>query len=223
MARTPVPGRRDAILDAAHNVFARKGYVATGVADLAAELGIGHGTVYRYFDNKRDVATAVLDRALSRIAAVVTAENPQATGTLTEYRAQVERIGHRLYELFAADPAMGRLVFVDLAAVDPSLDMRLRNAYDLFAEYTEAYLRNGVEKGFLRADLDVWTAARVINGMIFEGAAEVSRLADPTPLRDRWIDTVVMLLFEGFGGSDGAGGRVLGVRGGRRVRRGGRT
>src|SRR5437763_9136146 len=114
MARTPVPGRREAILDAAHSVFARKGYVAAGVADLAAELGIGHGTVYRYFDNKRDVAVAVLDRALSRIAAVVAAESPWATSTLPEYRAQVERIGHRLYELFAADPAMGRLVFVDL-------------------------------------------------------------------------------------------------------------
>ena len=199
MARTAVPGRRDAILDAAHSVFARKGYVATGVADLAAELGIGHGTVYRYFDNKRDVAVAVLDRALSRIAAVVAAESPWATSTLPEYRAQVERIGHRLYELFAADPAMGRLVFVDLAAVDPSLDLRLRNAYDLFATYTEAYLRNGVDKGFLRTDLDIDTAARVINAMIFEGAAEVSRLVDPTPLRDRWINTVMMLLFEGFG------------------------
>jgi AcrR family transcriptional regulator len=199
MARTPVPGRRDAILDAAHNVFARKGYVATGVADLAAELGIGHGTVYRYFDNKRDVAVAVLERALSRIAAVVAAENPQATNTLAQYRAQVERIGHRLYELFAADPAMGHLIFVDLAAVDPSLDLRLRNAYDLFAAYTEAYLRNGVDKGFLRADLHIETAARVINAMIFEGAAAVSRVADPTPLRDRWIGTVVMLLFEGLG------------------------
>jgi AcrR family transcriptional regulator len=198
MARTPVPGRRDAILDAAHNVFARKGYVATGVADLAAELGIGHGTLYRYFDNKRDVAAAVLDRALSRIAAVVTAEDPQATNTLAEYRAQVGRIGDRLYEMFVADPAMGRLVFVDLAAVDPALDARLSIAYDLFAGYTEAYLRNGVDKGFLRADLDLDTAARVINGMIFEGAAQVSRVDDPTPLRERWITTVVMLLFEGF-------------------------
>jgi len=199
MARPPTPGRRDAILDAAHAVFARKGYAAAGIADLAGELGIGHGTVYRYFDNKRDVAAAVLDRALERIAAVVAAEDPGATGTLAAYRTQVERIGHRLYELFAADRALGRLVFFDLAAVDDELRERLLAAHDLFAGYTAAYLRNGVEKRFLRADLDIETTARVINGMIFEGAAQVSRAHDPGPLRERWISAVVTLLFEGLG------------------------
>jgi AcrR family transcriptional regulator len=198
MPRPATPGRRDAILDAAHTVFARKGYAAAGIADLAGELGIGHGTVYRYFENKRDVAAAVLDRALERIAAVVGAEDPRATGTLAEYRAQVERIGHRLYELFAADPALGRLVFFDLAAVDDDLRARLLAAHELFAGYTAAYLSNGVDKGFLRADLDVETMARVINGMIFEGAAQVSRVDDPGPLRERWIGAVVTLMFDGL-------------------------
>lgn len=199
MPRPATPGRRDAILDAAHTVFARKGYAAAGIADLAGELGIGHGTVYRYFENKRDVAAAVLDRALTRIAAVVSAEDAHATGTLGEYRAQVERIGHRLYELFAADRALGRLVFFDLAAVDDDLRARLLAAHELFADYTAAYLRNGVDQGFLRPDLDVDTMARVINGMIFEGAAQVSRVEDPGPLRERWIGAVATLMFDGLG------------------------
>jgi AcrR family transcriptional regulator len=198
MSRTADPGRREAILDAAHAVFARKGYAAAGIADLAGELGIGHGTVYRYFDNKRDVAAAVLDRALTRIASVVTAEDPAATDDLYAYRAQVERIGHRLYELFAADRALGRLVFFDLGAIDDELRERLHAAHELFAAYTAAYLRNGVTKGFLRHDLDVETTARVINGMIFEGAAQVSRTEDPRPLRERWIRAVVTLLFDGM-------------------------
>jgi AcrR family transcriptional regulator len=198
MSRTADPGRREAILDAAHAVFARKGYAAAGIADLAGELGIGHGTVYRYFDNKRDVAAAVLDRALTRIGSVVTADDPAATDDLYAYRAQVERIGHRLYELFAADRALGRLVFFDLGAIDDELRERLHAAHELFAAYTAAYLRNGVTKGFLRHDLDVDTTARVINGMIFEGAAQVSRTEDPRPLRERWIRAVVTLLFDGM-------------------------
>jgi AcrR family transcriptional regulator len=198
MSRTADPGRREAILDAAHTVFARKGYAAAGIADLAGELGIGHGTVYRYFDNKRDVASAVLDRALTRIATVVTAEDATATDDLYAYQAQVERIGHRLYELFAADRALGRLVFFDLGAIDDDLRERLHAAHELFAAYTAGYLRNGVSKGFLRHDLDVDTTARVINGMIFEGAAQVSRTDDPRPLRERWIRAVVTLLFDGM-------------------------
>jgi AcrR family transcriptional regulator len=198
MSRTAEPGRREAILDAAHTIFARKGYAASGIADLAGELGIGHGTVYRYFDNKRDVAAAVLDRALERIGTVVTAEDPAGTGTLAEYRAQVERIGHRLYELFAADRALGRLVFFDLAAVDDELRERLHAAHELFAAYTASYLRNGVDRGFLRGDLDVETTARIVNGMIFEGAAQVTRSEDPRPLRDRWIRAVITLMFDGI-------------------------
>jgi AcrR family transcriptional regulator len=199
MARTAQPGRREAIVDAAHTVFARKGYSAAGVADLAAELGIGHGTVYRYFDNKREVAAAVLDRALERIAQVIAAEPADDTDTLAEYRAQVERIGQRLLELFASDQTLGRLVFVDLAAVDEPMRARLRSAYDLFAGYTAGYLRNGVTKGFLRADLDVDTTARVINAMVFEGAAQVCLAQHPEPLGKRWIQTVTSLLFDGLG------------------------
>ncbi|MCU7730504.1 TetR/AcrR family transcriptional regulator [Actinoplanes sp. KI2] len=198
MARTAEPGRRDAILDAAHAVFARKGYTAAGIADLAGELGIGHGTVYRYFDNKRDVAAAVLDRALTRIAEVVAAESPDASGSLSQYRAQVWRIGRRLYELFAADPAMGRLVFFDLACVDEELRERHRQALDRFADYTAAYLRNGVDRGFLRADLDIEITARVINGMVFAGAAQVARDPAAGDLRDAWIAAVVTLMFDGL-------------------------
>ncbi|MEU7908886.1 TetR/AcrR family transcriptional regulator [Actinoplanes sp. NPDC049118] len=202
MARTAEPGRRDAILDAAHAVFARKGYAAAGVADLAGELGIGHGTVYRYFGNKRDVAAAVLDRALGRIAEVVAAESPDTTGSLAEYRAQVWRIGHRLYELFAADPALGRLVFFDLATVDEQLRERHREALDRFADYTAAYLRNGLERGFLRGDLDVDVTARVVNGMVFEGAAQVARDPTAVALRDAWIRAVVTLMFDGLARTD---------------------
>jgi AcrR family transcriptional regulator len=197
MARSLDPRRRDAILDAAHVVFARKGYAATGVADLAKEVGIGHGTVYRYFENKRAVAEAILDRALVRVAEVIVAESPDTTGTLADYRAQVERIGHHLFDLFLADPALGRLLFHDLGMADPELRERLARALDLFAGYTAAYLRNGLDKGFLRPGLDVEITARLVNSMIFESAMRLTTADDPASLRDRLIGAVTALMFDG--------------------------
>jgi len=197
MARSIDPHRRDAILDAAHSVFASKGYAATGIADLAREVGIGHGTVYRYFENKRAVADALFDRALTRVADVIAAETPDGTNDLVAYRAQVQRIGHRLFELFTEDPALARLLFHDLGTVDPPLRQRLADALDLFADYTAAYLTNGVAKGFLRAGLDVEITARLINSMIFEAAAKISDAADPDPLRDRLVHAVTTLMFDG--------------------------
>jgi AcrR family transcriptional regulator len=197
MARSIDPHRRDAILDAAHTVFAHKGYAAAGIADLAREVGIGHGTVYRYFENKRDVAKALLDRALTRVAEVIAAENPDGTDTLADYRAQVERIGHKLFDLFIADPALGRLIFRDLGTADPELRERLTLAFDLFAQHTSAYLHNGVAKDFLRAGLDVEITARLINSMIFEAAARISDVADPELLRNRLVSAVSALMFDG--------------------------
>jgi AcrR family transcriptional regulator len=200
MARTIDPHRRDAILDAAHIVFARKGYAATGVADLAKEVGIGHGTVYRYFENKRAVAEAILDRAMVRVAEVIAAESPDTTDTLGGYRAQVERIGHHLFDLFIGDPALGRLLFRDLGTAEPELRDRLVRALDLFADYTAAYLHNGLAKGFLRAGLDVELTARLVNSMIFEAAVRLTEAADPAALRDRLVGAVTSLMFDGVAG-----------------------
>lgn len=197
MARSIDPRRRDVILDAAHSVFARKGYAAAGIADLAREAGIGHGTVYRYFENKRAVAEALFDRALSRVAEVIALERPDETFTLAEYRAQVVRIGHELFDLFTVDPALGRLLFHDLGTVDSELSERLVSALDLFADHTGAYLRNGVTKGFLRADLDVEITARLINSMLFEAAARISEVERPVELRDRLVGAVTALMFDG--------------------------
>ncbi|MCZ7526496.1 MAG: TetR/AcrR family transcriptional regulator [Acidimicrobiia bacterium] len=52
---------RRAILDAALEVFARDGFVAARVVDVAREAGVALGSVYTYFDDKRDVLAALLE------------------------------------------------------------------------------------------------------------------------------------------------------------------
>src|SRR5882672_10260277 len=51
--------KREAILQAARTLFAKKGYDETTIADIAKEAGIAVGTVYLYFRNKREVYTGV--------------------------------------------------------------------------------------------------------------------------------------------------------------------
>lgn len=59
--------RREQILDAATRAFARAGFTATGLDDVAAEAGITRVLLYRHFDSKADMYRAVLDRASRRI------------------------------------------------------------------------------------------------------------------------------------------------------------
>ena len=52
--------RRDSILDAARDAFARAGFEGTSIADIARRAGVSDGLVYRYFTSKRDLLNAVL-------------------------------------------------------------------------------------------------------------------------------------------------------------------
>jgi AcrR family transcriptional regulator len=71
--------RRAEILDAAARLFAKHGYADTDTQLLADELGVGKGTLYRYFPSKRELFLAAVDRAMlqlleridTRIAAIV--------------------------------------------------------------------------------------------------------------------------------------------------------
>ena len=64
----PVDKRR-AILDAAVRVFARQGYHATRVADIADEAGVAYGLVYHYFRSKEAVMTELFTERWSLLLA----------------------------------------------------------------------------------------------------------------------------------------------------------
>jgi len=187
--------RRDEILDAAERVFAEKGYHEAGIADIAAELGIGHGTVYRYFKNKDDIAAGVSGRAVGRLAAALLEESPTASDTLEEYRAQVQRIIGRLFDALDDHPHELRFFHRHLLAVDAEM---LDRAVDAGAVGIELYLANGVAKGFLRPDLDTRLTGQAIVAVLLD-VIRRSLAAPPEPvLRRRWAAAAVALMFTGI-------------------------
>jgi TetR/AcrR family fatty acid metabolism transcriptional regulator len=57
-------GRRDAILRAAIDVFAGRGYFNAQVADVARAAGIAAGTVYLYFRSKDDLLVSIFEKTM---------------------------------------------------------------------------------------------------------------------------------------------------------------
>lgn len=64
----PRSERQESILLGAGTTFARGGYAATSMEDIAATSGITKLIVYRHFDSKEDLYNAVLDRVATRLA-----------------------------------------------------------------------------------------------------------------------------------------------------------
>jgi len=69
--RLPRAERREQILAAATEAFARNGFAATSLDDIATQAGITRVLLYRHFDSKTDLYQAVLDRMCARLDAHV--------------------------------------------------------------------------------------------------------------------------------------------------------
>lgn len=59
--------RRNEILDAADELFGRKGFDGTSTNDILEKVGIARGTLYHHFKSKEDIMDALIDRYGSRL------------------------------------------------------------------------------------------------------------------------------------------------------------
>jgi len=97
--RLPRAQRREQILVAATEAFARSGFAATSLDDVAAEAGVTRMVVYTHFESKNALYHAVFDRIRDRLN--------QATGAPDYDRFSIAG----LLAVAAAEPAGFRLVF----------------------------------------------------------------------------------------------------------------
>jgi AcrR family transcriptional regulator len=85
LARARDPDRREKILRAAGEQFARRGYHAVGLADIGAAAGIVGSGIYRHFTSKSAILVALLDQVMGRLideAGQILAAEPDAAGQL---------------------------------------------------------------------------------------------------------------------------------------------
>src|SRR5882762_109428 len=92
------PGpKRDAILRAAIDVFAERGYFNAQVADVARAAGVAAGTVYLYFRSKDDLLVSIFERSmrdgLAEGRAAVSAVKDPAARLRTFARLHLGRLG----------------------------------------------------------------------------------------------------------------------------------
>lgn len=82
------PFVREKVLEAAFDLFARRGYEAVSTREIAAQAGIGHASMYRHFPSKESLGRAVYTLALQPLLAgfrdlARQAETPDAAVRLT--------------------------------------------------------------------------------------------------------------------------------------------
>jgi len=143
----------DAAVDAAMEVFWRKGYAGTTPQDLVDELGIGKGSLYATFGSKR----ALFDRALERY-------RQQQGDALTRVVEQPGPVKDRLraalqliLEANAADPDRRGCLAVNTAAelggVDLGATLDVRRMFERNQGVLRAVIAEGQRTGQIRQDI----------------------------------------------------------------------
>ncbi len=82
--------RRGGILDAAHRVFAERGYEQATMAEIASAAGVAKGTLYLYYPSKQDIYEAALHQSAVEVDARTKAALAGARTAAEKIRAFIE-------------------------------------------------------------------------------------------------------------------------------------
>ena len=154
--------KRAQILQAAVRVFARQGYEATRVGDVAKDAGVAYGLVYHYFGSKEAVLEAVFREAWGRLlAAVALAEE-----TGEDASEQLTLVVKIVLRTWRDDPDLVRLLVREITR-SPHIQDELDEIAQAFASL-ERIGRRGQEEGTFRGDVDPRLTAWMLYGALEE-------------------------------------------------------
>jgi AcrR family transcriptional regulator len=147
--------RRSQILDVAKRVFAQMGYHAANIANICQAANIGRGTLYQYFENKRDVLLAVVDQICERLQTTLAERPPIPEIDVSDIPLELiaefshSRLKNVLDAIFADEEAL-RLVLREARGFDGGIDQVLSKIDATLLGAIEEDLRASMRLGLIR-------------------------------------------------------------------------
>jgi len=141
--------RRESILDAAERIFARRGFSAATMSEVARESEFGMSTLYKFFNSKLDLYSSVIDQKLSRLQEGLA----QIREMKLDWRKAIERfISHHVH-FFLEHTHFFRIYMVEKFGLaheaKEELHARMKARIASYAEHAEGALRQWIEEGHL--------------------------------------------------------------------------
>ena len=154
--------KRRAILEAAVRVFARRGFHACRVSDIADEAGVAYGLVYHYFGSKDEVLdTLFTERWNVMLEFIRETDARQLTA-----REKLHAIASFIVDSYRHDPELMKVIIVEVTRAANSFGRThlgtIREAYQSIARI----VTEGQEDGSFRSEVNADFAAMAFYGAI---------------------------------------------------------
>jgi len=180
--------RQKQILDCAKRVFAERGFHAANISHICAAAGIGRGTLYQYFANKRSVLTAILRETLDRVRALMERQSVPAAGYAPpEKITRTQAIAYSAHQLrgvlevvFADDDTL-QILLREAVGLDVDIEKMLGEIDETLIAIVERSLIEARDAGFIR-DLDARAVATMVVGGVEKLALAALRGDEPVDL-----------------------------------------
>ncbi len=178
--------RRRALVFAAYQLIAEKGFEHLRTRDVAARVHVNIATLHYYFASKEDLIRAVVDHLLEQFSSQPVAEQEMDDPTPL---GQVRGMFLETYYRFQAMPEM----FVVLSELvirsmrDGSIQLALQHLDKGWHTYLQQLVRDGVRQGVFRSDIDAESMASrlivLIKGFFFHqitspGSVDIDQVLD---------------------------------------------
>lgn len=158
--------KRERIIEAAARVFARKGFFSASVAEIAAEAGVGKGTIYGYVSSKDDLFFAVFEWitetswtqariGISALGAAASDKLRALSRSLLDQWAGMNEFYGLVMEFWSASASSRHR--------DRFMRM-FRQIYSNFRGTVSGLIREGIERGEFRNDVDPDAVAAALVG-----------------------------------------------------------
>ncbi len=162
VVRLPRARRMREIEAAARDVFSRNSYAMSSMAEIAEGAGVVEGTIYKYYENKRDLLLTVLRHWYEGMIAEFLDKLSGIEGT----EARIHCVIWQHLKSIRDNPDLCRLFYAEVRSSEDYFEGQL---YHLNRDYTRVLMdivRGGIARGELREDLSVTLVRDVIFGGI---------------------------------------------------------
>jgi TetR/AcrR family fatty acid metabolism transcriptional regulator len=162
VSRSQAPEKRRLILDAAVRVFARQGFHACRVSDIADEAGVAYGLVYHYFASKDEVLDTLFLERWNVMLDLIREVDAQEISV----REKLSAIASFIVESYRHDPDLMKVIIVEVTRAansfgDTHIDT-IREAYELIG----AIVEKAQAEGYFKPEIEARFAAMAFYGVI---------------------------------------------------------
>lgn len=162
MASQSSIAKYQAILDAALEVFAAKGFYEAKVSEIARAAGVADGTIYLYFKNKDDLLISLFEAKLEEVNAGLRAELANVAGP----QQRIERVIRYHLRRASEHPSLTAFMTVELRRSQKFMRSHAKAQLAAYLGQWEAIIEDGKAQGIFRADVGTGILKNLLFGAL---------------------------------------------------------